>query len=150
EETRYDRINHVEQFRGVVRFQPASRLPAGNEGSDSTQRKTSIGKPQRKVAWHWRVDAVDRRCVRLSYGHLLFSVPFVPLAGEIPPPVLPAGLGVNIHFVSGHQRDLDLIAAAGFKFVRMDFGWTSTESKKGEYRWTEYDELVADLARREL
>ena len=26
--------------------------------------------------------------------------------------MLPAGVGVNIHFVTGHEKDLDLIAAA--------------------------------------
>ena len=71
-------------------------------------------------------------------------------ATEIPAPVLPEGVGVNIHFVTGHQRDLDLIQAAGFKFIRMDFGWTSTERKKGEYDWSEYDELLSNLEKRGL
>jgi hypothetical protein len=75
---------------------------------------------------------------------------FLPLTllGQIPEPVLPAGVGVNIHFVTGHQRDLDLIAAAGFKFVRMDFGWGGIERKKGEYDWSGYDELTANLEKR--
>lgn len=75
---------------------------------------------------------------------------FLPLAilAQIPEPVLPAGVGVNIHFVTGHQRDLDLIAAAGFKFVRMDFTWAGTERKKGEYDWSGYDELTANLEKR--
>jgi hypothetical protein len=77
---------------------------------------------------------------------------FLPLAihAQIPEPVLPAGVGVNIHFVTGHQRDLDLIAAAGFKFVRMDFGWGGIERKQGEYDWTGYDELTANLEKRGL
>jgi len=77
---------------------------------------------------------------------------FLPLAlfAQIPEPVLPAGVGVNIHFVTGHQRDLDLIAAAGFKFVRMDFGWGGIERKKGEYDWSGYDELTANLEKRDL
>lgn len=75
---------------------------------------------------------------------------FLPLAilAQIPEPVLPAGVGVNIHFVTGHERDLDLIAAAGFKFVRMDFGWGGIERKKGEYDWAGYDELTANLEKR--
>ncbi len=40
---------------------------------------------------------------------------------QLPEPVLPQGVGVNIHFVTGHERDLDMIAAAGFKFI----AWTS-------------------------
>ena len=75
---------------------------------------------------------------------------FLPLTllGQIPEPVLPAGVGVNIHFVTGHQRDLDLIASAGFKFVRMDFGWGGIERKRGEYDWSGYDELTANLEKR--
>jgi hypothetical protein len=88
--------------------------------------------------------------MRLSIGFLLCAIPWMSWAGELPPLALPAGVGVNIHFVSGHQRDLDLIAAAGFKFVRMDFSWTGTESTKGEYQWSDYDQLEADLAARKL
>src|SRR5882724_2447999 len=71
-------------------------------------------------------------------------------AAEIPEPVLPAGAGVNIHFVTGGERDLDLIAAAGFKFVRMDFAWDGIESKKGFYDWSSYEQLLAHLDERGL
>ena len=64
--------------------------------------------------------------------------------------VLPAGVGVNIHFVKGHEHDLDLIAAAGFKFVRMDFTWAGIERKQGDYDWSGYDELTANLEKRGL
>src|SRR5215218_4607541 len=70
------------------------------------------------------------------------------IAADLPAPILPAGMGVNIHFVKGHERDLDLIAAAGFKFIRMDFGWHGIERKKGEYDWSAYDELTANLEKR--
>jgi hypothetical protein len=69
---------------------------------------------------------------------------------EIPEPIIPAGVGVNIHFVTAHERDLDTIAAAGFKFVRMDFGWAGIEREKGEYQWSGYDELTANLEKRGL
>lgn len=69
-------------------------------------------------------------------------------AAEIPEPVLPAGVGVNIHFARGHEKDLDMIAAAGFKFIRMDFFWESIEKKRGEYDWSAYDELTSNLERR--
>ena len=75
-------------------------------------------------------------------------IPLVCGGAEIPESVLPAGVGVNIHFVTGHQRDLDLIQAAGFKFIRMDFGWGSIERRKGEYNWSEYDELLKNLEAR--
>jgi hypothetical protein len=69
---------------------------------------------------------------------------------EIPEPVLPAGVGVNIHFVTGHERDLDMLAAAGFRFVRMDFLWQSVEAGKGRYDWAGYEELLANLDKRGL
>lgn len=56
--------------------------------------------------------------------------------------------GVNIHFTRGHERDLDMIAAAGFKFIRMDFGWQSTEREKGVYNWEAFDELTNNLEKR--
>jgi len=59
-------------------------------------------------------------------------------------------VGVNIHFTRGHEQDLDLIAAAGFKFIRMDFAWGGIEREKGEYRWTAYEELTANLEKRGL
>ncbi len=71
-------------------------------------------------------------------------------ATEIPAPVIPQGVGVNIHFVTGHEKDLDLIEAAGFKFVRMDFGWGGIERKKSEYDWSGYEELQGNLERRGL
>ena len=76
----------------------------------------------------------------------------LPLAAcaQIPEPVLPAGVGVNIHFTTGHERDLDLIAAAGFKFIRMDFHWAGIEREKGFYDWSAYDELTANLGKRGL
>jgi len=67
--------------------------------------------------------------------------------------ILPAGqicAGVNIHFITGHEKDLDMIADAGFKFVRMDFDWQSIEQTKGVYTWDAYDELTANLEKRGL
>jgi len=69
---------------------------------------------------------------------------------QIPEPVIPQGVGVNIHFVTGHEADLELIAAAGFKVVRMDFVWEATEKARGRYDWSDYETLSANLARRGL
>jgi polysaccharide biosynthesis protein PslG len=83
----------------------------------------------------------------MKLNAVVLSLVWPLLAGgaEIPPAVLPAGVGVNIHFVTGHEEDLDLIAAAGFKFVRMDFGWEATEPRKGEYQWGDYEQLLTNL-----
>lgn len=80
----------------------------------------------------------------------LCSFAWTALAAELPDLVLPAGVGVNIHFTKGREQDLDLIAAAGFKFIRMDFGWAGIERRKGEYSWSAYDELTANLEKRGL
>ncbi len=73
-----------------------------------------------------------------------------PISPGVPDTVLPAGVGVNIHFTSGHIKDLDMIAAAGFKFVRMDLTWANTETAKGVYDWSAYDDLVSNLNQRGL
>jgi hypothetical protein len=85
---------------------------------------------------------------RLSLLSLLWLTTCTLAASGIPDPVIPQGVGVNIHFVTGHDKDLDLIAAAGFKFIRMDFSWQGTESEKGKYDWAGYDELTANLSKR--
>jgi polysaccharide biosynthesis protein PslG len=88
----------------------------------------------------------------MKNGVLLVSSFFAWAAGggELPPLEFPAGVGVNIHFTRGHGADLDRIAAAGFKWVRMDFGWGGIERQKGQYDWSAYDVLSADLERRGL
>ncbi|MGI6418377.1 MAG: cellulase family glycosylhydrolase [Thermoguttaceae bacterium] len=91
-----------------------------------------------------------------AYRTLTAAIILLPALGlnlravELPPPVIPAGVGVNIHFTRGHEQDLDLIAAAGFRFVRMDFGWESIERQQGQYDWSAYDELTANLEKRGL
>lgn len=72
---------------------------------------------------------------------------FAALAGV---PELGQGLGVNIHFTGAPARDLDLIAAAGFGWVRMDFSWAAVERRAGEYEFGPYDALVEGLAARGL
>ncbi len=88
--------------------------------------------------------------MKLSWRFFLCLVPGLCGASEIPQPILPQGVGVNIHFVTGHERELDLIQAGGFKFVRMDFAWTATEKVKGQYDWSEYDQFLDNLDKRGL
>jgi hypothetical protein len=88
--------------------------------------------------------------MKLRFFTVLFLAPFIGIAAEIPEATIPAGVGVNIHFVTGQARDLDLIAAAGFKFVRMDFAWAGIERKKGDYDWANYEQLLSNLEKRGL
>ena len=55
------------------------------------------------------------------------AAPAPPIPPGLPTPVVPMGLGVNIHFVEPPERDVRMIAAAGFGFVRMDFAWSGVE-----------------------
>ena len=85
---------------------------------------------------------------------------------NLPPLVFPDGVGVNIHFVNGasmwsdraniedpsygpiDRYMLDMIAAGGFKFIRMDMYWQDIETTKGVYDWAPYDTLVSELDHR--
>ena len=60
-------------------------------------------------------------------------------------PVIPQGLGVNIHFTDPQPGEVKMIADAGFRWVRMDFKWDTTESEPGQYNFSEYDRLMAAL-----
>jgi hypothetical protein len=56
---------------------------------------------------------------------LIDSLPDVPMHREsdVQEKFGPVGRicsGINIHFTKGHEKELDMIAAAGFKFIRMD------------------------------
>ena len=57
-------------------------------------------------------------------------------------PVIPEGLGVNIHFTSPRPGEMEMLAAGGFRLVRMDFAWAGIERKAGEYDFSAYDGLV--------
>jgi hypothetical protein len=61
---------------------------------------------------------------------------------------IPGSVGVNIHFNRAHKTDLDMLASAGFRFVRNDLVWEGIERSKDQYDWSGYDELVEGLARR--
>lgn len=63
----------------------------------------------------------------------------------LPSGPMPDGLGVNIHFTHAKPGELEMIAAAGFKWIRMDLDWAGIEQKKGEYNFSAYDRLLNDL-----
>ena len=72
------------------------------------------------------------------------------LAPPLPSPTVPDGLGVNIHFTDARPGEMEMLAAAGFRFVRMDFGWQATERAKGEYDFSAYDRLLSALDKHRL
>jgi hypothetical protein len=54
---------------------------------------------------------------------------------------------VNIHFVEPKTGELEMLAGAGFKWVRVDLSWVETERRKGEYDFSAYERLAATLHR---
>jgi hypothetical protein len=64
---------------------------------------------------------------------------------EPPGPAIPQAHGYNIHFTDPKPGEMEMIAASGAKWVRMDFHWAGTERKAGEYDFSAYDRLMASL-----
>lgn len=77
----------------------------------------------------------------LFTGALFAGVPHPSL----PSATIPQGLGMNIHFTNARAGELEMMAAAGCKWVRMDFGWGGTERERGVYDFSAYDELTGAL-----
>ena len=69
---------------------------------------------------------------------------------SLPSAVVPDGLGVNIHFTDARPGELEMLAATGFHWVRMDFSWGGTEQRPGEYDFSAYDRLLAALETNKL
>ncbi len=72
----------------------------------------------------------------------LAAAPEFPLPDD---PAVPEGLGVNIHFTDPRPGEMEMLAEAGFSWVRMDFAWGGTEREKGKYDFSAYDRLLAAL-----
>ena len=64
--------------------------------------------------------------------------------------VVPNNLGVNIHFTSPLDGEMDLLAATGWKHVRMDFTWSDIETHKAVYDFAQYDVLMNNLKRHQM
>jgi len=85
----------------------------------------------------------------VTSGVVLLWLAATPAQAALPELRVPDGFGVNIHF-TGDPRDLDLIAEAGFKFIRMDLSWSGIERQKGVYNFerTGYDALTEGCTKR--
>ncbi|WP_428940808.1 cellulase family glycosylhydrolase [Fontivita pretiosa] len=57
-------------------------------------------------------------------------------------PVIPDGLGVNIHFTDAAPGEMKMLADAGFKFIRMDYDWAVVEKQQGQYDFAAYERLL--------
>ena len=72
-------------------------------------------------------------------------VPSAQARSPLESPLLPDGLGVNIHFTDPKPGEMEMLAAGGFRWVRMDLSWGRTERVKGEYDFSHYDNLMEAL-----
>jgi hypothetical protein len=72
------------------------------------------------------------------------SCAFIPQSSSAGP-VIPDGFGVNIHFTDPQPGEIKMLSDAGFRWVRMDFKWDSTETQPGRYDFSAYDRLMAAL-----
>jgi hypothetical protein len=66
-------------------------------------------------------------------------------AAQLPGSTVPEGLGVNIHFTDPRPGEMEMLAGAGFRWIRMDFSWGGTERERGRYDFSPYDRLLAAL-----
>ena len=66
---------------------------------------------------------------------------------QLPDLKVPEALGVNIHFTDPQPGEMEMLAAGGFRWIRMDFDWARIETKKGDYDFSPYDRLLAALAK---
>jgi len=58
--------------------------------------------------------------------------------------------GVNIHFITPRELDLDMMKYAGINLIRMDFLWSEVERERGVYNFREYKKLVDALRERNI
>jgi hypothetical protein len=52
---------------------------------------------------------------------------------------------VNIHFTDPRPGEMEMLAQAGFRWVRMDANWAGTEREKGVYDFSAYDRFLDTL-----
>ena len=71
-------------------------------------------------------------------------------AAELPGLVVPDGLGVNIHFTDPRPGEMDMLARAGFRWIRMDFSWEFMERTKGVYDFSAWDRLMTTLGAKHI
>ena len=85
---------------------------------------------------------------------LLLPAVTAALAGgphpSLPPPAVPECMGVNIHFTTPQPGELEMLAAAGFRWVRMDFGWARTETTLAATTSRPTTAFVAHLGKHQL
>ena len=94
---------------------------------------------------------MNRNFFNLALWVLLLALPtFAAPHPSLPSPLLPDGLGINIHSTDFLPGEMPLFAATGATWTRMDFGWGKTEKSRGVYDWRNYDRLLKQLEARKI
>ncbi len=91
-----------------------------------------------------------RRLCFLLVGLVLFSsLVFASEPCTVPHSSEPLddAFGVNIDFTDPRPGEMKMLAAAGFRWVRMDLKWDATETESGRYDFAAYDRLMSSLAK---
>jgi hypothetical protein len=68
-----------------------------------------------------------------------------PAHSSLPGPAIPDGWGVCVHFVNPPAGELEMISAAGFRWVRTNFHWGAIERVAGRYDFSAYDKEIQTL-----
>jgi polysaccharide biosynthesis protein PslG len=115
------------------------------DGSQKTQDTRRVAKCRHSSSILVIFAAVVFQIIGLAPAALAADVP------ALPNPAIPNGFGVNIHFTRNTQ-ELDLIAKAGFKLIRMDLSWSAVEKTRGVYDFekTGYDSLTKGCTDRDI
>lgn len=84
-------------------------------------------------------------CLTLSADEIVTGKQPLPLY-----PVIPDGLGYNIHFTDAKPGEMEMIAESGATIIRMDFGWNGTEREKGIYDFSPFERLTDSLEKHKM
>ena len=86
-----------------------------------------------------------RRITCIAFALFFITQAALAQRARLPDPAIPNSMGVNIHFTDPRPGEMQMLADAGFKWIRMDFAWGGIERKKGEYNFAAYDRLLQAL-----
>ncbi len=67
--------------------------------------------------------------------------------------VNPLGVNTALNLETSPEdidRDLDLIKAGGYGFIRQSFPWESIEPQKGQFEWSKFDQIVEKARARNI
>jgi len=88
--------------------------------------------------------------VLIAFSPLALAAAAFAANAGIPRPICRKASVSTFILSAAARRTSTWLAAAGFKFIRMDFSWGGHERVRGQYTWDEYDELTSNLEKRGL